>query len=159
MSTSLLDERLASLGYELPKVAAAVGTYVPALQSGSHVFVSGQLCVRDGQPVAVGPVPSRVSVEEAQAATRQCVLNALAAVGQAIDGDWSRLVRIVRLGVYVYSDGDFHEQHLVANGGSELLGDLLGEAGRHVRAAVGCSALPLGATVEAELTAEVQPAP
>lgn len=137
-------------------MAAALAKYVPALQSGNHVFVSGQLCTKDGQLLAEGPVPSRVSAEEAQAAARQCVLNALAAIDRVLEGDWSRFVRVVRVGVYVNSDASFNEQHHVANGASELLGDLFGDQGQHVRAAVGCSSLPMNATVEAELMVEVR---
>ena len=151
-----IHARLGELGHKLPELPKAVAKYVPALQSGPHVFVSGQLCMRQGQLMAEGPVPSQVSVEAAQAATAQCVLNALAAVDRVIDGDWSRLVRIVRIAVYVNSDPSFNEQHVVANGGSELLGEVFGEAGAHVRAAVGCSSLPLNSAVEAELVVEVR---
>ncbi len=125
-----IRQRLNSLGYELPGTSAAVAKYVPALQSGSYIFVSGQLCTKDGQLIAEGPVPSRTTAEEAQAAARQCVLNALAAIDHKLDGNWSRFVRVVRMGVFVNSDSTFNEQHHVANGGSELLGDLFGEAGR-----------------------------
>ncbi|HEX7008524.1 MAG TPA: RidA family protein [Phycisphaeraceae bacterium] len=151
-----IHAKLRELNLELPKVPAAVAQYVPALRSGNQIYVSGQLCTREGHLIAQGPVPTAVSLEEAQAATRQCVLNALAAVDQAIEGDWSMFVRVVRLAVYVNSHADFNLQHKVANGGSELLGELFGEAGRHVRAAVGVSSLPLGATVEAELLVEVR---
>ncbi|MFW6058634.1 MAG: RidA family protein [Phycisphaeraceae bacterium] len=151
-----IHERLKAQGLELPNMAAALAKYVPALQSGNHVFVSGQLCTKDGQLLAEGPVPSRVSAEEAQAAARQCVLNALAAIDRVLEGDWSRFVRVVRVGVYVNSDASFNEQHHVANGASELLGDLFGDQGQHVRAAVGCSSLPMNATVEAELMVEVR---
>ena len=151
-----IHERLKAQGYELPTMPTAVAKYVPAVQSGSHIYVSGQLCTRNGQLLAEGPVPSRVSLEEAQAAARQCVLNGLAAVDRMIDNDWSRFVRIVRVGVFVNSESSFNEQHQVANGASELLGDVLGEAGTHVRAAVGCISLPMNATVEAEMTVEVK---
>lgn len=151
-----IHERLGALGHELPQLPTPAGKYVPAVRSGRHVFVSGQLPMRGGQPVSEGPVPSAASVEQAQDAARQCALNALAAVDQAIAGDWSRLARIVRLGVFVNSDATFHEQHLVANGASEFIGEVFGDAGVHVRAAVGCASLPLNASVELELIAEVR---
>lgn len=150
-----IHERLGALGHQLPQLPKPVAKYVPAVRSGSHVFVSGQLPMREGKLVAEGPVASKASVEQAQHAAAQCALNGLAAVDQALEGDWGRLVRIVRLGVFVNSDPDFHEQHLVANGASELIGEAFGEAGVHVRAAVGCPSLPLGASVEIELLAEI----
>jgi len=149
-----IHERLKAQGYDLPAMPTAVAKYVPAVRSGSHIYVSGQLCTKDGQLLAEGPVPARVTVEEAQAAARQCVLNGLAAIDRALDGDWSKFVRVVRVGVYVNSEASFNEQHTVANGASELLGDVLGETGTHVRAAVGCISLPMNATVEAEMLVE-----
>lgn len=143
-------------GLTLPELPAAVAQYVPALRSGNHIFVSGQLCTKDGKLTAEGTVARHVKLDAAQQACEQCVLNGLAAVDSVLEGDWSKFVRIVRLAVYVASDGDFHLQHKVANGGSELLGKIFGDAGKHVRAAVGVPALPLNATVEAELVVEVK---
>jgi enamine deaminase RidA (YjgF/YER057c/UK114 family) len=106
--------------------------------------------------MATGPVPSVCSFEAAHAAARQCVLNGLAVIGDQIDGDFSRVVRIVRVGAFVQSDNGWTDQPKVANGGSELLQQLFGEAGRHARAAVGTNALPLGASVEIEMLVEVR---
>lgn len=151
-----IRQKLEELDLTLPAVPAAVADYVPALRTGNQVLVSGQLPTRDGELIAEGSVVSQVSLDEAHAAARQCVLNALAAVDQVLEGDWSKFVRITRLAVYVNSDPAFNLQHKVANGGSELLGQVFGDAGRHVRAAVGAASLPLGAAVEAELAVEVK---
>ena len=126
------------------------------MRTGNLVFISGQLPFKDGQLTATGPVPSACSIEAAQAAARQCILNGLAVLGDQLGGDFGRVVRIVRVGAFVQSDDGFTEQPKVANGGSELLQQLFGEQGRHARAAVGTNALPLGASVEIELLVEVR---
>lgn len=151
-----IHAKLRELGLQLPGAPKPVAAYVPCVRSGDHLFVSGQLPMREGKLIAVGSVPSQVKVEEAQAAARQGALNALAIVHEAIGGDWTRFVRVARVVVYVCSDASFTEQPKVANGASELLGAVLGEAGRHARSAVGVSALPLGAAVEVEVTVEVR---
>lgn len=151
-----LPSRLSELDLSLPPVPKAVADYIPAVRSGNLIYVSGQLPMRDGELIRTGSVPDEVTVEQAQACCRQCVLNGIAAVDQVLEGDWSRFVRVVRLGVFVSSGGGFSQAHLVANGGSELLGQVFGEAGRHIRAAVGASSLPLNAPVEAELLLEAR---
>ena len=148
--------RLAELGLTLPDPPSPVASYVPAVRTGHLVFVSGQLPMRDGEMTARGVVPSVVSIDDAGAAARQCALNALAVLGGVLEGDWSRLARIVRLGVFVASDSGFTDQARVANGASDLMTALFDEAGRHARAAVGVNALPLGATVELEMLAELR---
>ena len=150
-----VQQRLADAGVILPAAPRPVAAYVPSVQAGDLVFVSGQLPLRDGVLTATGPVPSEVTVEAASAAARQCVINALAVLADALDGDLDQVRRIVRLGVFVASDTGFKGQPTVANGASELLLDVFGEAGRHARAAVGSVGLPLGATVEVELVAQV----
>ena len=149
-------QRLVDLGLTLPDAPKPVAAYLPSVQAGVLVFVSGQLPFRDGHLIATGPVPSRVSLEQAQEAARQCVLNALAVLAEAVQGDLDRVRRIVRLGVFVASDPTFTDQPQVANGASELLQDIFGDLGRHARAAVGAVALPLGATVEVEMIAQVE---
>lgn len=150
-----IASRLAELQITLPEPPKPVAAYVPAVRTGNLVIVSGQIPMRQGELVAKGPVPSRVSIEEATAAARQCVLNGLAVLAAQVEGDLDRVVRIVRLGVFVCSDPGFTDQPKVANGASELLQEIFGEAGRHARAAVGSVALPLGCTVEVEMMAEV----
>ncbi|HEY5316276.1 MAG TPA: RidA family protein [Pirellulales bacterium] len=151
-----IEARLQELGLALPAVAKPVAAYVPAVESGNQVFVSGQLPLASGQLLSTGKVPSQVSVETAQQAARQCVLNGLAALHAHIGGDWNRLVRVVRIGAFVQSDNDFFQQSQVANGASELLQAILGDAGRHARAAVGVNALPLNAPVEVEFLFEIR---
>jgi enamine deaminase RidA (YjgF/YER057c/UK114 family) len=148
-----LSQRLAELKIELPAMAGPFGAYVPAKRSGNLIFVSGQLPMKDGKLLAIGQVPGRCSLEQARLAARQCVINALAAV-VAVEGKIDHLTGVVRVGAFVSSDTSFTEQPKVANGASEFLIELFGEAGRHVRAAVGVNTLPLDAAVEIEFIFE-----
>jgi enamine deaminase RidA (YjgF/YER057c/UK114 family) len=148
------EERLASLGLSVPEVAAPVAAYIPALRTGNYVFTSGQLPMREGQLIYTGKVGGEVGVEEAVECARQCALNAIAAVRAEV-GDLSRVKRIVKAVAFVASTPDFTGQPGIANGASELFGEVFGEAGRHARSAVGVSVLPLDAPVEVELIVEV----
>ncbi len=150
-----IHDRLHQLGITLPTPPKPVAAYVPCVKAGNLVYVSGQIPFRDGKLIAAGPVPSVVSVDDARAAAHQCALNALAVLATAVDGDLDRVERIVRLGVFVCSDPGFTDQPKVANGASEFVVEVFGEAGRHARAAVGSVALPLGAAVEVEMVAMV----
>jgi enamine deaminase RidA (YjgF/YER057c/UK114 family) len=152
--TALPTQRLAALGLSLPAPSRPVAAYIACVRTGDLLYVSGQIPIKDGSLQAIGPVPSKVAIEQAQAAARQCVLNGLAVVAAEV-GSIDRIRRIVRLGVFVQSDAGFTEQPKVANGASELLVAVFGEAGRHARAAVGSISLPLGASVEVEMLAEV----
>jgi enamine deaminase RidA (YjgF/YER057c/UK114 family) len=127
---------------------------VPALRSGSLVFTSGQLPMRDGHLMTVGKVGGEVTAEQAVDCARQCALNTLAAVRAQI-GDLSSVKRIVKVVVYVASTPEFTGQPGVANGASELYGEVFGEIGQHARSAVGVAVLPLDAPVEVELVVEV----
>ena len=148
------EERLAELGLEIPQVPAPVAAYVPAVRSGNHILTSGQLPMRDGQLLRTGKVGGEVTQEEAVECARQCGLNALAAVSAEL-GSLSAIKRVVKVVAFVASTPDFTGQPLVANGVSELLGDVFGDAGRHARSAVGVPVLPLDAPVEVELMVEV----
>jgi enamine deaminase RidA (YjgF/YER057c/UK114 family) len=148
------EERLAELGLAVPEVAAPVAAYVPAVRSGSQVFTSGQLPMREGSLIVTGKVGGEVSLDEAVACAQQCGLNALAAVRAEI-GELSRITRVVKVVAFVASTPDFTGQPQVANGVSELLGKVFGDAGRHARSAVGVPVLPLDAPVEVELLVEV----
>lgn len=148
------EERLAALGLSVPAVAKPVAAYIPAIRSGSHVYTSGQLPMRDGQLMYAGKVGGEITQEEAVECARQCALNALAAISAEL-GDLSAVKRIVKVVVFVASTPDFTGQPLVANGVSELLGEVFGEAGRHARSAVGVPVLPLDAPVEVELIVEI----
>lgn len=148
------EERLAELGLAVPEVAAPVASYIPAVRTGSYVFTSGQLPMRDGKLVATGKVGGAVTPEEARLCARQCALNALAAVRAEI-GELSAVKRVVKVVAFIASTPDFTGQPAVANGASELFGDVFGDVGRHARSAVGVPVLPLDAPVEVELIVEV----
>ena len=149
-----LRNELSKLNITIPQLAGPFGAYVPAKRVGNLIFVSGQLPMRDGQMLGAGSVPSRCSVEQARLAAAQCVINGLAAAGTVIDLD--RLRGVVRIGVFVSSDATFFEQPKVANAASELLIQLFGDSGRHARAAVGVTSLPLDAAVEIEMVLEAE---
>ncbi len=145
--------RLAELGITIPQVAKPVASYVPATTTGNLVFTAGQLPFVDGQLPATGKVGDEVSAEDAKDLARIAVLNAIAAVETAI-GSVDRVTRIVKLVVFVASTPGFTGQPAVANGASDTLVDIFGDAGRHARSAVGVAALPLDAPVELELVVE-----
>jgi len=148
------EERLAELGLTVPEVAKPVAAYVPALRSGNYVFTSGQLPMRSGEMIATGKVGAGVTEEEAYACAQQCALNAIAAINAEL-GDLSLVKRVVKVVVFVASSPDFTGQPKVANGASELFGNVFGEAGVHARSAVGVAVLPLDAPVEVEVMVEV----
>lgn len=152
MSTT---ERLAELGIELPPVAVPVAAYVPASLVGNQVWTSGQLPSVAGALVSVGKVGGEVDPEQGAAAARLAALNALAAAAEAAGGI-DRITRIVKVVVFVASTPGFTGQPAVANGASNLFGEIFGEAGAHVRSAVGVAVLPLDAPVEVELIVEVE---
>ena len=147
------EERLAELGLSVPEVARPVAAYIPAIRTGNLVFTSGQLPMREGQLMATGKVGGEVTTEEAVACAQQCGLNALAAVRAEL-GDLSAVKRVVKVVCFVASTPDFTGQPAVANGVSELLGEVFGDVGRHARSAVGVPVLPLDAPVEVELIVE-----
>ena len=148
------EARLQALGITLPEAPRPVAAYVPAKRTGNLLFTAGQIPMADGKLLAQGRVPDQVDVETAIACARQCVLNGLA-VARAAVGSLDEIVQVVRVGCFVASAPGFHEQPRVANGASELLVEVFGEAGQHARAAVGSVDLPLGAPVEIEFLFEV----
>lgn len=148
-----IKARLDELGIQLPQVAAPVAAYVPATQVGNQVWTSGQLPFADGELPATGKVGAEVSAEDAYGYARTAALNALAAVDDAVGLD--NVTRVVKIVGYVASAPDFGGQPGVVNGASELIGDIFGEAGAHVRSAVGVAVLPLDSPVEVELIVEV----
>lgn len=148
------EERLAELGLTLPEVVPPLAAYQPTARSGNLVFTAGQLPARDGAMLATGKLGAEVSEDEGYACARQCALNALAAVAAEVGG-LSAVKRVVKAVVFVASTPDFTAQPKVANGASELLGEVFGDAGRHARSAVGVASLPLDVPVEVELVVEV----
>jgi enamine deaminase RidA (YjgF/YER057c/UK114 family) len=151
-----IPEKLTQLGHALPQIPKPVGAYLPAIITGNLLFISGQLPTIAGKLLAEGKVPTVVPIDLAQRAAAQCAINALAIAATELNGDWSRLTRVIRIGVFVQSDPDFKDHAKVANGASELLQQLMGDSGRHVRAAVGANSLPLNAPVEAEFLFQIQ---
>jgi enamine deaminase RidA (YjgF/YER057c/UK114 family) len=147
-------ERLAELGLTLPTVAPPVAAYVPAVRTGDYVYTSGQLPLVDGKLQGVGKVGDGVTTDEAAALARIAALNALAAAA-SVAGGLDAIARIVKVTCFVASDPSFTGQAQVANGASELLIEVLGDAGRHARSAVGMAVLPLDTPVEVELIAEI----
>lgn len=143
--------RLEELDIELPDVAAPVAAYVPAVVHGDLVYTSGQLPFASGALPATGKVGSDVTAEDAKAYARTCALNAVAAAAAAAGGV-EKLGGVLRVGGFVASDPSFTGQPGVINGASEVLGEIFGDAGRHARAAVGVSVLPLDSPVEVEVT-------
>ena len=148
------SERLAALGLALPPVAAPQAAYVPAVRTGGHIYVSGQLPFVDGKLQATGKVGDGVSAEEAAALARLCALNGLAAAA-SVAGGLDAIARIVKVTGFVASAPEFTGQPAVVNGASEFLIEVFGEAGRHARSAVGMAVLPLDSPVEVELIVEV----
>ena len=146
--------RLAELGLTLPAVATPVAAYVPAVKTGNYVYTSGQLPFVEGKLQGTGKLGDSVTVEEGAALARVCALNALAAAADAAGG-LDAIVRIVKVTCFVSSAPSFTGQAQVANGASEFLIQVFGEAGKHARSAVGMAVLPLDPPVEVELIAEV----
>jgi len=154
--TSSIQDRLAELGVRLPAAPAPAANYVPAVRAGNLLFVAGQVPVQDGKAQYLGKVGAELSVEDGQQAARLCAINVLAQVAQALGGDLGRVVRCVRVGGFVNAVPEFTEHPKVVNGASDLLVAVFGEAGRHVRTAVGAGSLPRGVAVEVEAVFEIR---
>jgi len=152
-NTSSVYDKLQSLNITLPAVAVPAAAYLPFVQTGNLVFLSGHIAKKDGQP-HVGQLGKNLTTEEGKAAARAVAIDLMGTLHAAV-GDLGRVTRIVKLMSLVNSTADFTEQHLVTNGASELLGEVFGEAGKHARSAFGVAQIPLGACVEIELIAEV----
>jgi enamine deaminase RidA (YjgF/YER057c/UK114 family) len=150
-----VENRLGELGLVLPDAPKPVAAYIPAKQSGKLVFTAGQLPMVNGELISKGLLGQEVAIEDANKAARVCTLNALAAI-KGVIGDLDRIKQIVRVVGYVASIPTFTQQPAVVNGASELLLEIFGDAGKHARSAVGMAVLPLNASVEIELTVEVE---
>ncbi len=151
--TDRIDRKLEELGLTLPQAAAPVASYVPTVLANGMLHISGQLPFKDGELVT-GRVGDGVSLEDAQEAAELCALMLVAQMKAAL-GTLGRVERIVKLGVFVNSTGDFTDQPKVANGASDLMVALFGDAGKHARSAVGVPVLPLGAAVEIDAIVQV----
>jgi enamine deaminase RidA (YjgF/YER057c/UK114 family) len=149
------EARLKELGITLPEVAKPRWAYVPCVRSGNLIFVSGQIGIEDGRIMVPGKLGGGVEVPDGQRAARGCAIQALAVVRQEL-GSLDAVARVVKLTVYVASAEGFGDQPTVANGASELLRDVFGDAGLGARAAIGVAELPMGASVEAEFVFEAK---
>ncbi|OFW86886.1 MAG: hypothetical protein A3J37_03905 [Alphaproteobacteria bacterium RIFCSPHIGHO2_12_FULL_45_9] len=150
------ETRLAELGLELPKPAAAAANYVPFVISGNQIFIAGQIPFLNGEKLHIGRVGDTLTVEQGQNAAKACALNILAQAKAAVDGDWSRIVRCVKLGGFVNATPAFDQHPTVINGASEIMVAALGDIGRHARFAVGASNLPFGVAVEIDAIFEIR---
>jgi enamine deaminase RidA (YjgF/YER057c/UK114 family) len=148
-----IAQKLTELNITLPDAAAPAANYVPFVQSGNLLFVSGQLPFDQGQLIHKGRLGDNVSLEEGYKAARQCAINIIAQIRAA--GGLEKVHRIVRLGGFVNSTADFTDQPKVVNGASDLFVEVFGDAGRHARAAVGVPSLPLGVAVEVDAVVEL----
>ncbi len=150
-----IESIIIELGLMLPDAPKPVAAYIPAKQTGNLVFTAGQLPMVNGELISKGLLGQDVEIEEANKAARICTLNALAAI-KGVIGDLDRIKQIVRVVGYVASVSTFTQQPAVVNGASELLLEIFGENGKHARSAVGMAVLPLNASVEIELTVEIE---
>ncbi|WP_034480593.1 RidA family protein [Rhizobium rhizogenes] len=150
-----IEGRLKELGIVLPQAAAPAANYVPYVISGNLLYLSGQLPIENGKVSVTGHLGKDVDVAGGQRAAELCAINILAQAKAALGGDLGRIKRLIKLNGFVASTPDFVEQHLVINGASNLLANVLGEAGKHARAAVGMAALPLNAAVEIDAILEI----
>ncbi|NVZ66145.1 RidA family protein [Pseudomonas gingeri] len=156
MNDSLFD-RVSQLGLSLPVPSQPIANYVNHVISNNQLFISGQIPLQEGKPAYIGRLGDTLGEEEGARAAELAALGLLAQLGQAIDDDLSKLVRIVRLGVFVAAAPDFQRQGAVANGASNLLVNALGEKGRHARTAIGVASLPSGVAVEIDAIFELRP--
>jgi enamine deaminase RidA (YjgF/YER057c/UK114 family) len=150
-----IEGRLAELGVTLPQPAAPVAAYVPTVERGGLLHISGQISVADGGDLIKGRLGENMDLDSGIAAARRCGVMLLAQMKAAL-GSLDRVEKVVKLGVFVNSAPSFTDQPKVANGASELMQDVFGEAGRHARSAVGVAALPLGVAVEVDAIVAVK---
>jgi len=153
--TGTIDSRLAQLGIDLPSPPAPVASYVPYVIAGNIVFISGQVTLAADGLKYVGIVGKDLSLDEGKAAARLCAINVLAQLKAAVNGNLDRVRRCVRLGVFVNAVPEYTQHPEVANGASDLIQEVFGEAGRHARAAVGAGSLPRNVAVEVEAVFEI----
>ena len=149
-----IAQRLKNMNITIPQAAAPAANYLPWTRCGNMLYTSGQLPLYDGKLISTGLVGRDLDVEEAKTAAHTCALNILAQAKAAL-GDLEKIKRVVKISVFVASAPEFTEQHLVANGASDFLAEVLGERGRHARSAIGMASLPLDAPVEIEAIIEV----
>lgn len=150
-----IQKRLAALDITLPVAAAPAANYVPYVISGNMLYLSGQLPIENGKIAVSGIVGKDVELADAKRAAELCAINILAQTSAALSGDLGRIRRLIKINGFVASAPDFTNQHLVINGASDFLVNVLGEVGKHARAAVGMACLPLNASVEIDAILEI----
>lgn len=153
--TQSISDRLNELGITLPDAPAPAANYVPYVQTGKLLFISGQVPMVNGAIEVTGKVGADVSIETAQQQARICAINILAQINAATGGDLSQVKQVIKLGGFVACADDFTNQPEVINGASDLMADLFGSAGQHARFAVGTNALPRGVCVEIDAVVEL----
>lgn len=151
----MIEDKIKELGYELPEPAKPIAAYLPSMQTGNLIFTAGQIPIVNGELKYKGKVGFILTLEEAQKAAQICVLNCLGVIKNII-GSLENIEQIVKLTVFVNSADNFTLQHLVANGASELLGEIFGDRGKHARSAVGVNELPGDSAVEIEMICRVK---
>jgi len=150
-----LKETLTELGHELPAAAPPAANYVPFVTVGNMVFIAGQIPFLNGEKMHLGRLGENLSIEQGVAAAQACALNILAQANAAAGGDWSKIKRCVKLGGFVNCTPDFNDHPVVINGASDLIANVMGDAGKHARFAVGAPSLPLGVAVEIDAVFEL----
>lgn len=151
-----IRKKIETLGYELPEAAAPAANYVPFIIERDTLYIAGQIPFLNGRKMHIGQVGGDLTLEEGREAARACALNILAQADAAVNGDWDRIGRCLKLGGFVHAAPGFSEHSAVINGASDLIGTILGERGKHTRFAVGASSLPFGVAVEIEALFSLQ---
>ncbi|WP_375650157.1 RidA family protein [Bartonella sp. OT172YNZD] len=152
--TNMIEKNLEKFGITLPEVISPLANYITTSQSGNQLFISGQLPLINGKPIAIGKVGATVNIEQAQKASEACALNILAQL-KATLGDLNKIKRVVKITVFVAVDSHFTDIPFVANGASNLFVNILGEIGKHARSAIGVASLPMDVPVEVEAIIEI----
>ncbi|WP_375629044.1 RidA family protein [Bartonella sp. TT67HLJMS] len=152
--TNMIEKNLEKFGITLPEITSPLANYITTSQSGNQLFISGQLPLINGKPIAIGKVGATVNTEQAQKASEACALNILAQL-QATLGDLNKIKRVVKITVFVAVDSHFTDIPFVANGASNLFVNILGEIGKHARSAIGVASLPMDVPVEVEAIIEI----
>lgn len=152
--SNTIENRLNELNITIPAAVQPVANYVTSKQSGNQLYISGQLPLKNGQPVAIGKVGRTVSAEQAKKSAEACAINILAQAKAAL-GDLSKIKKVIKVTAFVATDPNFTDIPQVANGASDLFVNVLGEAGKHARSAVGVTALPMDVPVEVEAILEI----
>lgn len=151
-----IEEKLQQMGIKIPQISTPAANYVPFVKSGNQIFISGQLPALDGKMAFQGIVGKEISVEEATKAAEICAINIIAVLKNACDGDLEKVVKCVKLGIFVNAVAGFADQPKIGNGASNLMVEIFGEKGKHARAAVGAGTLPFNVPVEIDAIFEIK---